>query len=181
MALFCILMFCHLVLIQQEEKVKRRKISPPVKTEEIARGDGSLNTQPRAVQEKLAVDSSSYACTSSDRPFPNLTTNHHHLATLGRMSNTPVIALGIDQLKHEKVKRSMIVDETGRATDAAILKKKIKRKPEYNVGDIHVHQAKLALPSQNPGKERQKSQKPATSPHRSNLQSAVLPGFEQPS
>ncbi|XXG87093.1 hypothetical protein AAC387_Pa11g1868 [Persea americana] len=167
--------------LRYKEKVKRRKISPPVKTEEIARGDGSLNTQPRAVQEKLAVDSSSYACTSSDRPFPNLTTNHHHLATLGRMSNPPVIALGIDQLKHEKIKRSMIVDETGRATDAAILKKKIKRKPEYNVGDIHVHQAKLALPSQNPGKERQKSQKPATSPHRSNLQSAVLPGFEQPS
>lgn len=161
--------------------MKRRKISPPVKQEEIARGDAGLNAQPRAVQEKLATDISSHTCTSSDRSFSNPTTNHH-VATFARTSNPPLIVSGLDQSKHEKVKRSMVVDETGRATDAAILKKKIKRKPEYDVGDIRVRQAMLSLPSQHPGKERQKSQKPATSPPKSNVQPpAALPGFEQPS
>ncbi|PQM37678.1 uncharacterized protein Pyn_12724 [Prunus yedoensis var. nudiflora] len=72
-----------------------------------------------------------------------------------------------------------VVSDDARVGDGALTKKKVKRKPEQELDETRIRPEKL--PSQQ-GEERHKSLKQAAGlPHKSNLQSTVLPSVEQSS
>ncbi|XP_058097439.1 ubinuclein-1-like isoform X5 [Magnolia sinica] len=163
----------------KEEKMKRKKISAAAKMEETTRGEGNVNAQPRPAQERLATDSSR-AFMPNDKPTSSL-----HLPTSGKTSNPPLNASSLDRPRQEKVRVSInMVDEAsnGKTTDVAVLKKKVKRKPESNLGENNFRPVKLPPPLQLHGEERHKSHKLAPNHHhKSSHQSAILQHCEQPS
>lgn len=119
---------------KDREKIKRKKLLTP-KTEETHQGEASSTT----VSQKLATD------TSNNKVVTNNTTNGPYI-------------------KQDKVKASSSGSaDDARGIDGAIIKKKVKRKPEQELDE-----------------ERHKlSQKQGSSlPQKSNVQ-ATLPSFEQ--
>ncbi|XP_042476922.1 ubinuclein-1 isoform X2 [Macadamia integrifolia] len=158
-----------------QEKIKKKKLSGH-RTEEIICGEASSVAQPRIVQERLGTDSSGHGLMSPNRMISSVTTSSHHLATSVRMPTSSTNGLSMDRPKQEKVKGSTFMDDIRRA-DGALVKKKIKRKPESELG-VHLHPEKVPQL----GKEKPKYPKIAASqPHKSTLQTASIPSCDQPS
>ncbi|XP_077231760.1 ubinuclein-1-like [Tasmannia lanceolata] len=176
-------------LYKDQVKMRRKKMSPSLKTEQTALGEASLNAQPRVTQEKLTIDSSTQVFTSPDKLNFNPTTSSQHHATSARSSNPSLNTSTLDLPKQDKVRPrvSSAADEVGKATDVTVLKKKLKRKPDSDLGEIHVHPMKVS--SQHHEKERHKSHKHSSnhlqpsSNHqvKPSLPSSGIPGTEQPS
>ncbi|GMH21599.1 hypothetical protein Nepgr_023441 [Nepenthes gracilis] len=174
--------------IKEQEKIKRKKLMA-MKTEENARVESSLAAQSSYVQERLATDLSGHAATSHSRFVQSATS-----AATAEMTttNTATIALCVpshlqnapnfDRPKQERAKGmpSSSYNEM-RAADGALVKKKVKRKPETDLGTAHFRPEKLASQQSD---DRQKSNEltvipPTAAPQNSNFQTATLPSFEQ--
>ncbi|XP_043724876.1 ubinuclein-1-like isoform X3 [Telopea speciosissima] len=157
-------------------KIKKKKLSVP-KTEEIIRGEASSVAQPRIVQERLGSDSSGHGLMSPNRMISSMATSGQHLATSVRMPTSSTNGLSMDRPKQEKVKGTTFMDDMRRA-DGALVKKKIKRKPESELGEVHLHPEKFSQVR----KEKHKYPKiGANQPHKSTLQTASIPSCDQPS
>ncbi|XP_077224676.1 ubinuclein-1-like isoform X2 [Tasmannia lanceolata] len=172
----------HYIRHKDQEKIRRKKMSPVVRTEETARGEASLSAQPRA-------NSSGQVFTSPERLSSNPTKSSQHHATSARSSNPSFNTSNLDRPKQDKVRPSVSssTDGVNKATDYTVLKKKLKRKPDLNLGEIYVHPMKV--PSQHHEKERHKShkhpsihQQPTSSHHvKPSPPSLGISGCEQPS
>ncbi|KAB2629209.1 ubinuclein-1-like [Pyrus ussuriensis x Pyrus communis] len=153
---------------KEQEKIRRKKMLTP-RTEETIRVERSI-TQQLLMQERMATEQNSQSPTN--KPTSGTT------AALGVPG--PINGPSFDRLKQEKLKgsSSSSADDT-RVGDSALTKKKTKRKPEQELDESRIRPEKL--PSQS-GEERHKSLKPAAGPpHKSNLQSTVVPSVEQSS
>ncbi|XP_048436497.1 ubinuclein-1-like isoform X6 [Pyrus x bretschneideri] len=153
---------------KEQEKIRRKKMLTP-RTEETIRVERSI-TQQLLMQERMATEQNSQSPTN--KPTSGTT------AALGVPG--PINGPSFDRLKQEKLKgsSSSSADDT-RVGDGALTKKKTKRKPEQELDESRIRPEKL--PSQS-GEERHKSLKPAAGPpHKSNLQSTVVPSVEQSS
>ncbi|XP_043721486.1 ubinuclein-1-like isoform X2 [Telopea speciosissima] len=162
---------------QDQEKIKKKKLSIP-RAEESVRGEATSAAQPRIMQERLGTDSSGHALMVPNRMITSMTTSAQHLATSVRMSNSSTNGLSMDRPKQEKVKGSTFMDDVRKA-DGVLVKKKVKKNPESELGELHLHPEKF---SQH-GKEKHKYPKlaAASQPHKSNLQTAGIPSCNQPS
>ncbi|XP_042507858.1 ubinuclein-1-like isoform X2 [Macadamia integrifolia] len=161
----------------QSQEKKKKKLSIP-KAEESVHGEATSAAQPRIMQERLGTDSSGHALMLPNRMITSMTTSSQHLATSVRMSTSSTTnGLSMDRPKQEKVKGSTFMDDVRRA-DGALVKKKVKKNPESELGELHLHPEKF---SQH-GKEKHKYPKLAASqPHKSTLQPANIPSCDQPS
>lgn len=138
--------------------------------EETVRVTANSIIQPQYTGERLSTESCGHS--SANKPVSSA-------AAAVRMPS-PINAPSFDRLKQEKLKGSSSnpMDHV-RVGDGTFPKKKVKRKPEVESDETRVRAEKL--PTQQ-GEERQKSLKQAASlPHKSNLQSNVLPSLEQSS
>ncbi|KAL5993103.1 hypothetical protein ACLOJK_014024 [Asimina triloba] len=146
---------------KEAQKIKRRKPSPALRMEESSTGgEASSIAQMRAVQERQTPETSSQAFMSAGRPVSNQMATNQLPASSG-LASSPQMS-NVDQPKQEKARgsTSMLAVETGRANDAAFVKKKLKRKTESGLAD-GVPSMKPPLSSQQShGKERHKSDKP---------------------
>ena len=141
------------------------------KIEETVRAEASSIIQPQYTRERLANESCSHS--SANKPVSSTS------ASAVRMPS-PMNVPSYDRVKEEKFKGSSSnsIDDA-RVGDGTLMKKKVKRKPEVELDETRIRPEKL--PTQQ-GEERQKSFKQAASlPHKSNLQSNVLPSVEQSS
>lgn len=100
-------------------------------------------TQPLQLQERLITDSTSHGLTPASRP--TLTTN-----TIATKTTSPS---HLDRPKQEKVKgnSSNFLEEA----KAELVKKKVKRKPEMELGEAQIRLEKPFFSQQ--GEEKQKS------------------------
>ncbi|KAF3447040.1 hypothetical protein FNV43_RR12220 [Rhamnella rubrinervis] len=155
---------------KDQEKLKRKKMLAP-KVEEAVRVEASSIVQPQYTRERLATESCSHS--SANKPVSSTS------ASAVRMPS-PMSASSFDRVKQEKFKGSSSNSmDDARVGDGTLTKKKVKRKPEVESDEARIRPEKLP-PQQ--GEERQKSFKQAASlPHKSNLQSNVLPSVEQSS
>lgn len=150
--------------------MKRKKLLAP-KIDESARVDSSSIVQPQYMRERLATESCSHS--SANKPVSGSS------AAAVRMPS-PMNAPSFDRVKQDKSKGNLSdsVDDA-REGDGTFVKKKVKRKPEVEPDVTRIRPEKL--PSQQ-GEERQKLLKQAASlPHKSNVQSNVIPSLEQSS
>ncbi|XP_048331527.2 ubinuclein-1 isoform X2 [Ziziphus jujuba] len=154
---------------RNKEKIRRKKVLPPT-TEDTVRVTANSIIQPQYTGERLATESGTHS--SANKPVSS--------AGAAVRMPSPINAPSFDRLKQEKLKGSSSnpMDHV-RVGDGTLPKKKVKRKPEVESDETRVRAEKLP-PQQ--GEERQKSLKQAASiPHKSNLQSNVLPSVEQSS
>ncbi|KAJ4966217.1 hypothetical protein NE237_018066 [Protea cynaroides] len=162
---------------KDQQKIKKKKLSTP-RTEEITRVEASSIAQSRIVKERLGTDSSGHGVMSPSRIISSMKISGQHVATSVRMPTSSTNGLSMDKPKQEKVKGSAFMDDR-RREDGALVKKKIKRKPESELTEIHLHTEKL---SSQVGKEKHKYPKIAASqPHKSTLQTDSIPSSDQPS
>lgn len=157
------------IFVQEQEKIKRKKALAST-VEETVRVTANSIIQPQYTGERLSTESCGHS--SANKPVSSA-------AAAVRMPS-PINAPSFDRLKQEKLKGSSSnpMDHV-RVGDGTFPKKKVKRKPEVESDETRVRAEKL--PTQQ-GEERQKSLKQAASlPHKSNLQSNVLPSLEQSS
>ncbi|XP_008783317.3 LOW QUALITY PROTEIN: ubinuclein-1 [Phoenix dactylifera] len=139
--------------VRDEERIKRKKLAAAVRVEETNPGPAS---QARAGQERPVTDPTGPFLVSPDKLVSNQLP-----ASLGRITDpTPLSSDSGQQhvLKNpDKAKggsMSVIPDDGSKAV--VDMKKKMKRKSESDLGEIHVHP--LKVPSQHT-KERHKSEK----------------------
>lgn len=140
------------------------------RTEETVRVEASSIAQQQYMRERLATEPSSHSLT-----------NKAVSGTAAAVRTpSPINGPSFDRLKQEKLKGSSSSSpDDARVGDGALTKKKAKRKPEQELDETRIRPEKL--PSQQ-GEERHKSLKQAAGlPHKSNLQSTVLPSVEQSS
>ncbi|KAF8377075.1 hypothetical protein HHK36_030448 [Tetracentron sinense] len=159
---------------RHKEKIKKKKFLTP-KMEETVRGEANSITQPQSMQDRLPTDSDSRVLTSPNRMTSSMTTANQYLAPAVRTTSPSVDGSSLDRLKQEKVKGSTGTssDEVRRTTDGALMKKKLKRKTESDLGETHFRPEKLSSQRE---KEGHKSHSEAASyPHKSSLQSTALP------
>ncbi|GAV73768.1 HRD domain-containing protein [Cephalotus follicularis] len=152
---------------KDQEKMKRRKMLA-----ETVRVEAGSIAQPQFTRERLATDSGGPGLTSANKP--NLNT------TGAVLIPSPINGPSTDRLKQEKLKggSSNSVDDA-RMVDGALTKKKVKRKPEPELGGTHIRPDNLPA---HQGKERHKSLKHASGlPQKSNLHSTAPPSFDQSS
>lgn len=154
---------------KDQDKLKRKKILAP-KTEETTRVEASSIQQPQYVRERMATESPNHNASNKIVSSP---------AAAVRMPS-PLNVTSFERPKQEKLKGSSSHPlDDAKVGDGALQKKKVKRRPEGELDEVRFRPDKL--PSQQ-GEARQKSVKqPATLPHKSNLQSSVLPSVEQSS
>uniref|UniRef100_A0A5B7AJ93 Putative ubinuclein-2-like isoform X1 n=1 Tax=Davidia involucrata TaxID=16924 RepID=A0A5B7AJ93_DAVIN len=158
---------------EDQEKMKRKKLLTP-KTEETVQVEASSIAQPQYVQEKLVTDSSNHGLNSLDRPVSNTTSS----TTAVRMPSTLMNGPSLDRPKQEKVKGNSGNSNDMRTVDALTKKKKVKRRPELELGEVHFHPEKLTSAQ---GEERRKSHKQVGGPlQKPNLQSAAPPPSFEP-
>ncbi|KAK2976145.1 hypothetical protein RJ640_012355 [Escallonia rubra] len=156
---------------EDQDKIKRKKLIMP-KTEEMGQVDAVSVAQ--YVQEKV-VTSANHGSSSIGRQMPNITAQN----AAARMPVSFVNGPNVDRpLKQEKVKVSSSNSNDTMAKDA-LVKKKVKRKPEQELG--HIRPEKFTSVQ---GEERQKSHKQVVGPlQKTNFQSAAAaaapPSFEQ--
>ncbi|XP_010270287.1 PREDICTED: ubinuclein-1-like isoform X3 [Nelumbo nucifera] len=166
---------------EDQEKIRRKKLSSTPRTEEIVHGETSTIAQPRFLQERLVYDPSSHVLTSPNRMTSNMTAASQHISAPGRVLNSSTNGLNLDRPpKQEKVKDSSgtFLDEV-RGTDGKLVKKKLKRKPESIFGEVHYHADKLSIQKV---KEKHKFPKQAGNQlQKPSVQSTGLPSSEQPS
>ncbi|XP_062020586.1 ubinuclein-1-like isoform X3 [Rosa rugosa] len=154
---------------KDQEKMRRKKMLTP-KLEESVRVDASSIPQQQYIRERLATEPGSHG--SGNKPVSG--------TTAAVRIPSPINGPSFDRLKQEKLKGSASnsPDDT-RVADGALVKKKVKRKPDQELDETRIRPEKL--PSQQ-GEERQKSFKQAVGvPHKSNHQSTGLPSAEQSS
>ncbi|KAM5564348.1 ubinuclein-1-like [Rosa sericea] len=154
---------------KDQEKMRRKKMLTP-KLEESVRVDASSIPQQQYIRERLATEPGSHG--SGNKPVSG--------TTAAVRIPSPINGPSFDRLKQEKLKGSASnsPDDT-RVGDGALVKKKVKRKPDQELDETRIRPEKL--PSQQ-GEERQKSLKQAAgAPHKSNHQSTGLPSVEQSS
>lgn len=140
------------------------------KVEESVRVEASSIPQQQYIRERLATEHGSHV--SGNKPVSG--------TTAAVRIPSPINGPSFDRLKQEKLKGSASnsPDDT-RVGDGALIKKKVKRKPDQELDETRIRPEKL--PSQQ-GEERQKSFKPAAGlPHKSTHQSTGLPSVEQSS
>ncbi|KAA8546449.1 hypothetical protein F0562_002812 [Nyssa sinensis] len=155
------------------DKIKRKKLLTP-KTEETVRFEASSIAQPQYTQEKLVNDSGNHGLMSFNRPVLNTST----AITAVRMPTSSLMnGPSLERPKQEKVKGSSNNSNDMRMADA-ITKKKVKRKPEMELGEAHFLPEKLSSAQV---EEKHKSQKQVTGLlQKPNPQStAAPPSFEQ--
>ncbi|KAJ4951250.1 hypothetical protein NE237_028082 [Protea cynaroides] len=161
---------------KDQEKIKKKKLSIQ-RAEESVRGEATSAAQPRVMQERLGTDSSGHALMPPNRMITSMTTSSQHLPTSARNSTPSSNGLSMDRPKKEKVKGSTVMDDV-RQADGMLVKKKVKKNPESDLGAFHLHPEKF-LPH---GKEKHKYPKLAASqPHKSTVQTASIPSCDQPS
>lgn len=151
------------------EKMRRKKMLTP-KVEESVRVEASSIPQQQYIRERSATEPGSHG--SGNKPVSG--------TTAAVRIPSPINGPSFDRLKQEKLKGSASnsPDDT-RVGDGALIKKKVKRKPDQELDETRIRPEKL--PSQQ-GEERQKSFKQAAGlPHKSNHQSTGLPSVEQSS
>ncbi|XP_059631742.1 ubinuclein-1-like [Cornus florida] len=147
---------------QQKDQEKIKKGSVPVEANSIA--------QPQ--QEKLVTDSGNHGLASFKRPVPDTASAPTAVRMPSPSGNGPSLVC----TKQEKVKGSLGNSNDTRKLDA-LMKKKVKRKAELELGDACFRQQKLTSAQ---GEERRKSQKQVGGPlQKQNLQSAAPPNFEK--
>ncbi|THG08350.1 ubinuclein-2-like isoform X1 [Camellia sinensis] len=151
-----------------QEKIRRKKLIP--RTGETVQVETSSVAQPQYTQEKLVTDSNNYSSTSLSRPVPNATATNMTV----RMPSTLVNGPNLDRPKQEKVKGSSNNPNDTRTMDA-LIKKKVRRKPELELGESQLRPEKLTSAQ---GEERHKSQKPSIP---LTTAAAAPPYFEQSS
>ncbi|PIA27228.1 hypothetical protein AQUCO_08200031v1 [Aquilegia coerulea] len=161
--------------IKNLEKVKQQNHSSTTRMEDSSRGESNPIAQPRPVQDRVSTESSGQLLNSPNRIMGNVTTANHQSIAYGKTSLPAANGSSLNRPKQEKIKGSSVtfLDEVRKTTDQALLKKKVKRKPE---SDLHYHPEKL--PSQE-GKERHKPNKQDSNHNKSDLQLAGFPGCEQ--
>lgn len=140
------------------------------KVEESVRVEASSIPQQQYIRERLATEPGSHG--SGNKPVSG--------TTAAVRIPSPINGPSFDRLKQEKLKGSASnsPDDT-RVGDGALIKKKVKRKPDQELDETRIRPEKL--PSQQ-GEERQKSFKQAAGvSHKSNHQSTGLPSVEQSS
>lgn len=127
--------------VRDQEKMRIKKMSA-AKAEGTVKIEPNL-TQPLQLQERLITDSTSHGLTPASRP--TLTTN-----TIATKTTSPS---HLDRPKQEKVKgnSSNFLEEA----KAELVKKKVKRKPEMELGEAQIRLEKPFFSQQ--GEEKQKS------------------------
>ncbi|GAB4844131.1 hypothetical protein Ancab_037438 [Ancistrocladus abbreviatus] len=176
---------------KDQEKIKRKKLAA-AKIEDNAKVESSSAVQISYLQERLVTGSSGHVVNSQNRflsgptaavPTSVIAPNPAPLALCvvpGHSQNAP----NLDRPKQEKVKgiSSGSYCEV-RTADDVIVKKKVKRKPEPELGATNLRPEKV---HSQPSDDRHKSHKlqvasiPVSgAPQKSNFQSAALPSFEQ--
>ncbi|KAK6939922.1 Hpc2-related domain [Dillenia turbinata] len=158
------------VFSREQEKIKRKKLTS--KTEETVRAEANPVPQPNNIPERVISDSGAHGFPSSNRPISNTASAGARVPSSS--SNSP----SLDRPKQEKVKGSSInsVEEV-RTTDGAVIKKKLRLKPETEPSEVHTRPEKS---SSQQGEDRQKSHKQnATVSQKLSLQSATIPSSEQ--
>ncbi|KAK7385137.1 hypothetical protein VNO78_30848 [Psophocarpus tetragonolobus] len=152
---------------KDEEKIKRKKLLAPRQDENV-QFDASPNTLQQPMRERLATDSSNHTHAPVNKAISNT-------VTTGRVHNPSV-----NGPKQEKAKGSSsgTLDE---AKGAALIKKKVKRKPEQGLEGTHSRSEKMVASLQGEEKPTKSLKQSAVVPPKSNLQSTSLPGLEQSS
>ncbi|PSS00123.1 Centrosomal protein [Actinidia chinensis var. chinensis] len=162
---------------KDQEKVNRKKLIP--KTEENVRAETTSIAQPQYTQEKLVIDSNNHGSTSLVRPVPSATATNAST----RVPSTSLSGPTLERPRLEKVKGSSSNPNETRTMDA-LTKKKVKRKPESELGEAHFRPEKVGSA---PGEERHKPRKQVFAPPpKPSLPIVVAPplpsqNFDQPS
>ncbi|KAA8538401.1 hypothetical protein F0562_028053 [Nyssa sinensis] len=152
---------------EDQEKIRRKKLLT-TRTEETVRVEASSIAQPHYVQEKLATDSGNHGLNSLDRTVSNTTSS----TTAVRLPSTLMNGPSLDRPKQEKVKGNSGNTNDMRTVDA-LTKKKVKRKPELELGEAQFHPEKLTSAQ---GEERHKPPKQVAGIlQKPNLQLAPTP------
>ncbi|XP_057974999.1 ubinuclein-1-like isoform X2 [Malania oleifera] len=149
------------------EKIKRKKLMPRI--EESVRAEACPIAQPQFVRERLSTDSGSHGIASPNRPISTAAV---------RVPSPLMNGLSLERPKPEKMKGSLSVSgDNVRVSDGALVKKKVKRKPELESGEGHSRLEKL-IPQH--GEDRHKPHKPVAAPsHKTNLQPVAPASSEQ--
>ncbi|KAM0946360.1 hypothetical protein DsansV1_C09g0094151 [Dioscorea sansibarensis] len=145
--------------VRDEERIKRKRLAL------ATRPDEALSVQVRTGQERPAAESSSQLNILPDKQLTN-----HINAPSGRLTEPtqPMSALGqhFGSEHYEKARGSGSTSTTLTEDGYYNVKKKVKRRPESDQGEIQVHPVK---PSHQDGKERQKPPKQGDDPSSLNL------------
>ncbi|XP_010269067.1 PREDICTED: ubinuclein-1-like isoform X3 [Nelumbo nucifera] len=164
----------------KNQKIRRKKLSTAPRAEEGICGEAITTAHARLIQERLVTDMNCHVLTPPNRMTSNMAVASQHISTSVRMPNSSTNGFNLDRMpKQEKVKGSTgtFLNEVQR-TDGSLVKKKLKRKPESVLGEIHFHSDKLSLQQE---KEKHKYPKLTGSlPHKPSIQSTGLPSSEQP-
>lgn len=148
-------------MYKDQEKIKRKKLIS--KTPETLQGEVNPVVQSQYVQEKLVTDS---GATSVNRPVLSIT----GADTAVRLPTVVASGPNINQPKQEKVKRNFSILNDVKTTEI-LAKKKVKRKPELELGEAHARPEKLTSVQ---GEERNKSLKQvAGTSQKADLQTAA--------
>ncbi|XP_057490500.1 LOW QUALITY PROTEIN: ubinuclein-1-like [Actinidia eriantha] len=162
---------------KDQENVKKKKLLIQ-KTEETVRVETSSIAQPQCTQEKLVIDSNNHGSTSLVRPLVSATVTN----VSARAPSTLLSGPTLERPRLEKVKGSSSNRNETRTVDA-LTKKKVKRKPESELGETHFRLEKLGLA---PGEDRHKPRKQVVAPPPKRSLPGVVAAappqnFEQPS
>ncbi|GFY85561.1 wound-responsive family protein [Actinidia rufa] len=164
---------------KDQENVKKKKLLIQ-KTEETVRVETTSIAQPQCTQEKLVIDSNNHGSTSLVRPLVSATVTN----VSARAPSTSLSGPTLERPRLEKVKGSSSNPNEARTMDA-LTKKKVKRKPESELGETHFRLEKLGLA---PGEDRHKPRKQVVAPPPKRSLPAVVAAaaappqnFEQPS
>lgn len=135
------------------ERIKRKKLAAAARLEGTSRG-----AQVQSVQMRPAIDSTAQVVAPAEKSTTNQPVSPSgrapEPASLSRDSGLHHVSKHHDKAR-ASISTSLVLDN-GSKTTVADVKKKMKRKPESDLGGIHAHPTKL--PSQH-GKDRPISQK----------------------
>ncbi|KAG1328098.1 putative ubinuclein-1 [Cocos nucifera] len=155
--------------VRDEERIKRKKLAAAARVEETNPGPAA---QARAGQERPVTDPTGPFLVSLDKLASNQLP-----ASLGRITDPTPLSSDSGQQhilkspdKAQGGSMSVIPDDGSKAV--VDVKKKMKRKSESDLGEIHVHP--LKVPSQH-AKERLKSEKPINDPNVSQQPRPSIP------
>ncbi|XP_022768099.1 uncharacterized protein LOC111312260 isoform X2 [Durio zibethinus] len=157
---------------KDQEKLKREKLLAP-RLEESVRVESASSAQPQHARERSTTDSGSHVLPSTNKSISSTT------AAAVRIPSPSTNGSSLDRLKQEKLMgiSSNAMDEI-KVADGSLPKKKVKRKPEMELGESHFLPEKLP---QQQGDDRHKSMKqPVNLPPKSTFPPAAT-SFEQSS
>lgn len=151
--------------------MRRNKISAQ-KEEDACRVETTALDQPVQIQEKPTIDARDHGSTTTNKPLSST-------AAVNAVGRMPIPSLGsssLDRPKPEKVKGTGNSTDRHITTDAST-KKKMKRKPETELGEGQYHPEKL---SSKQVEYKPQAQEPIAAPHpKPNIQLNEPPSFEE--